>query len=58
MTRDLSRILMRGGYVHTPADPFATALLVENGPTKHVRLPHQLIERDSTARPAPIKDLA
>jgi LacI family transcriptional regulator len=36
----------------------ATALLVEAGPTKHVRLPHQLIERESTARPAPLKDLA
>ena len=36
----------------------ATALLVEDGPTKHVRLPHQLIERELTARPAPIKDLA
>lgn len=36
----------------------ATALLVEGGPTQHVRLPHQLIERESTARSAPIKDLA
>lgn len=36
----------------------ATALLVEGGPTQHVRLPHRLVERQSTARPAPIKDLA
>ena len=36
----------------------ATALLVEDGPTQHVRLPHRLVERESTARPAPIKDLA
>ena len=25
------RILLRGGYVHTPADPHATALCVEDG---------------------------
>jgi predicted amidohydrolase YtcJ len=31
VTRDLPRILMRGGYVHTPADPHATALCVEDG---------------------------
>lgn len=36
----------------------ATALLVEGGTTKHVRLPHRLIERGSTARPSPLKDLA
>uniref|UniRef100_UPI00286AFD9E substrate-binding domain-containing protein n=1 Tax=Sphingomonas sp. TaxID=28214 RepID=UPI00286AFD9E len=36
----------------------ATKLLVEGGPTQHVRLPHHLVERQSTARPAPIKDLA
>ncbi len=36
----------------------ATALLVEGGATQHVRLPHHLVERASTARPAPIKDLA
>lgn len=27
----MTRILLRGGYVHTPADPHATALCVENG---------------------------
>ena len=27
----MTRILLRGGYVHTPADPHATALAVENG---------------------------
>jgi predicted amidohydrolase YtcJ len=26
-----SRILLRGGYVHTPADPHATALCIEDG---------------------------
>ena len=25
------RLLLRGGYVHTPADPHATALCVEDG---------------------------
>ena len=25
------RILLRGGYVHTPADPHATALCIEDG---------------------------
>jgi len=28
---DVTRILFRGGYVHTPADPHATALAVEDG---------------------------
>lgn len=28
---DVTRILLRGGYVHTPADPHATALAVEGG---------------------------
>lgn len=27
----MTRILLRGGYVHTPADPHATALLVDDG---------------------------
>lgn len=27
----MSRILLRGGYVHTPADPHATAICVEDG---------------------------
>ena len=27
----MTRILLRGGYVHTPADPHATALCVEDG---------------------------
>ena len=27
----MTRILLRGGYVHTPADPHATALAIEAG---------------------------
>ena len=27
----MTRLLLRGGYVHTPADPHATALCVEDG---------------------------
>ena len=27
----VTRILLRGGYVHTPADPHATAVCIENG---------------------------
>lgn len=27
----MSRLLLRGGYVHTPADPHATALCIEDG---------------------------
>ncbi len=27
----MTRLLLRGGYVHTPADPHATALAVDNG---------------------------
>ena len=28
---NVTRILLRGGYVHTPADPHATALCIEDG---------------------------
>jgi predicted amidohydrolase YtcJ len=31
VTRTRSKILLRGGYVHTPADPHASALCVEDG---------------------------
>jgi predicted amidohydrolase YtcJ len=31
VTRTRPRILLRGGYVHTPADPHATALCIEDG---------------------------
>ena len=47
--------------IHQPMSKLAeaaTGLLLEGGPTQHVRLPHQLIIRGSTSRPPPIKDLA
>jgi predicted amidohydrolase YtcJ len=31
VTRSKPRVLLRGGYVHTPADPHATALCIEDG---------------------------
>jgi predicted amidohydrolase YtcJ len=31
VSRPSNRILLRGGYVHTPADPHATAICIENG---------------------------
>ncbi len=46
--------------IHQPMSELAaaaTGLLLESGPTQHVRLPHQLIIRGSTSRPPPIKDL-
>jgi LacI family transcriptional regulator len=46
--------------IHQPMSELAeaaTGLLLEDGPTQHLRLPHQLIIRGSTSRPPPIKDL-